>query len=174
LPYLDRLEVYHLPAFSPELGGALLGGKLDYARIVDTATAAKAKTTPGMTVATYYQSAINAVWANTQRKPFGDPRVRRALHLGLDRQALIDVVKESWAPPSDELARRLGYQRDPKAAVQEARRSWRTPGSRAGSATSTSSSETARSGSWAEPGLRENRGPDRPRGRRRQAKKTRA
>ena len=136
LPYLDRLEVYHLPAFSPELGGALLAGKLDYARIVDTATAAKAKTTPGMTAATYYQSAINAVWANTQRKPFGDPRVRRALHLGLDRQALIDVVKESapyltggftypfseWATPSDELAKRLGYQRDPKAAVQEARR----------------------------------------------------
>ena len=136
LPYLDRLEVYHLAAFSPELGAALLSGKLDYARIVDTATAAKAKTTPGMAAATYYQSAINAVWVNTQHKPFGDPRVRRALHLGLDRQALIDVVKEAalyltggftypfseWATPFDQLVKRLGYQRDPKAAVQEARR----------------------------------------------------
>ncbi len=136
LPYLDRLEVYHLAAFSPELGAALLSGKLDYARIVDTATAAKARTTPGMAAATYYQSAINAVWLNTQHKPFGDPRVRRALHLGLDRQALIDVVKEAalylsggftypfseWATPSDQMVKRLGYQRDPKAAVQEARR----------------------------------------------------
>jgi ABC-type transport system substrate-binding protein len=136
LPYLDRLEIYHAAAFSPELGASLLGGKLDYARIVDTATRDRARTTAGLTAATYHQSAINAVWMNTQKAPFADSRVRRALHLALDRHVLIDVVKEAapylvggfvypfseWAAPADELAKRPGYQRDPKAAVQEARR----------------------------------------------------
>jgi len=136
LPYLDRLEVYHFPAFSPQLGGALLGGRLDYARIVDGATLKKAKATATMAGATYYQTAIEAVWINTQHKPFDDPRVRRALHLVLDRHALIDIAKESapyllggftypfseWATPPDEMSKRLGYQGDPKAAVQEARR----------------------------------------------------
>jgi peptide/nickel transport system substrate-binding protein len=136
LPYLDRLEIYHAAAFSPELGASLLAGKLDYARIVDTATRDRAKTTAGMTAATYYQSAINAAWMNTQKKPFGDPRVRRALHQALDRHVLIDVVKESapylvggfiypfseWATPAEELSKRPGYQRDPKVAAQDARR----------------------------------------------------
>lgn len=136
LPYLDRLEVYHFAPFSPELGAALLAGKLDYARLVDTATTKKARQTPGMTSATYYQSVIDAVWVNTQRKPFGDPRVRRALHLALDRHVLVDVVKEAapylvggfvypfseWAAPAAEMAKRPGYERDPKPAVQEARR----------------------------------------------------
>jgi ABC-type transport system substrate-binding protein len=89
-----------------------------------------------MTGATYYQSVIDAVWINTGRKPFGDPRVRRAMHLALDRPALIDVVKEvapylvggfvypfsEWATPRSEMTRRLGYQQNPKAAVEEARR----------------------------------------------------
>jgi len=136
LPYLDRLEVYNFAPFSPELGAALLGGKLDYARIVDTATLRRAQQQPGMAGATYYQSVVDAVWVNTEHQPFGDARVRRAMHLALDRHALIDVVKEvapyllggfvypfsEWAAPRNELTQRLGYQRDPKAAVAEARR----------------------------------------------------
>ena len=136
LPYLDRIEVYNFGPFSPEMGAAVLGGKLDYARIVDTATLRRAKQTAGMTGATYYQSVIDAVWINTGRKPFGDPRVRRAMHLALDRHALIDVVKEvapylvggfvypfsEWATPRNEMTRRLGYQQEPRPAVEEARR----------------------------------------------------
>ncbi len=136
LPYLDRIEVYHFPAFSLELGAALLGGKLDYARIVDTATVEKAKAISGSAVATYYQSAIDAVWINTEHKPFGEPRVRRALHLALDRRVLIEVVREAapyllggfvypfseWAPPADEMSKRSGYQRQATVAVKEARR----------------------------------------------------
>jgi len=146
LPYLDRLAVYNFAPFSPELGAALLGGKLDYARIVDTATLRRAQEQPGMTGATYYQSVVDAVWVNTRHKPFGDPRVRRALHLALDRHALIDVVKEAapyllggfvypfseWATPRNEMIQRLGYQLDPKPAVEEARRLMAAAGYAAG------------------------------------------
>ena len=136
LPYLDRLEVYHLAPFSVELGSALLAGKIDYARALDPVTAKKVKETRGMSSTDFYQSVIHAVWVNNTKKPFGDPRVRRAMHLVFDRPVLVDVVKDiapmlvggfiypfsEFATPPEDLSRRPGYQRDPKAAVQEARR----------------------------------------------------
>src|ERR687884_1150949 len=58
LPYLDRLEVYHLNPWSPDVAAALLGGKVDYARTVDPIAASKIKTTSGMTFQDFYQSVI--------------------------------------------------------------------------------------------------------------------
>jgi peptide/nickel transport system substrate-binding protein len=136
LPYVDRLEIYHFPPFSPELGASLLAGNLDYARLIDPVTWRKAKQTPGMTAAEFNQSVIQAVWVNNKKKPFNDPRVRRAMHLALDRHVLVDVVKDvapmmvggfdypfhELSTPSSELQKRLGYQQDPKAAIQEAKK----------------------------------------------------
>jgi peptide/nickel transport system substrate-binding protein len=136
LPYVDRLEIYHLPPFAPELGAALLSGKVDYARLLDPVSARKVNETPGMTATDFYQSVIQAVWVNNDKPPLNDPRVRRALHLAFDRRVLVDVVKDvapmlvggfiypfsEWATPTDELSKRLGYQQDPKAAIQEARK----------------------------------------------------
>ena len=136
LPYLDGIEFYHLAPFSTELGGALLSGKVDYTRGLDPATARKVAATPGMASTSFYQSVIHAIWTNDQHKPFDDPRVRRAVHLVLDRPVLVDVVKEmapmlvggfiypfsEFATPPAKLAERLGYQPDPQAAITEARR----------------------------------------------------
>jgi ABC-type transport system substrate-binding protein len=136
LPYLDRLEIYHLPPFSPELGQALLAGKVDYARLLDPVSAMKVNATPGMTATDFYQSVIQAVWVNNDNKPFNDARIRRAMHLVFDRPVLVDVVKDvapmlvggfiypfsEWAPRPEEMGKRLGYQRDTKASIQEARR----------------------------------------------------
>jgi len=136
LPYLDGVEVYHLAPFSTEMGGALLSGKIDYTRGLDPATARKVHDTPGMASTSFYQSVIHAVWTNTQHKPFDDPRVRRALHLVLNRPVLVDVVREmapmlvggfiypfsEFATPPAQLSERLGYQPDPQAAITEARR----------------------------------------------------
>jgi len=137
LPLLDKLEIYHLPPFSPELGSSFLSGKIDYARLLDPVSWRKAKEMPGVTAAAFNQSVIQAFWTNTQKnKALADPRVRRAIHLAMDRPALIDVVKDTapmqvggfvypfheMSTPRAELQKKLGYQKDVAAAVQEARR----------------------------------------------------
>jgi peptide/nickel transport system substrate-binding protein len=135
LPYLDGIEFYHFDAFSPPLGAALLSGRVDYARLLDPVTLKKVQETQGMTGTNYYQSVIQAVWVNNAKKPFDDPRVRRAMHLAFDRPALVEVVKEvapmlvggfiypfsDWATPPPKLSERLGYQSDTKAAIKESK-----------------------------------------------------
>ncbi|MBM3225787.1 MAG: ABC transporter substrate-binding protein, partial [Candidatus Tectomicrobia bacterium] len=136
LPYLDGMEFYHLTPWAPEVGASLLAGKIDYARLVDPVSLRKIQNTPGMSGTEFYQSVIIAHWINNEKKPFNDPRVRRAMHLVLDRHALTELVKDvspsllggflypfsDYATPTDKLVERLGYQRDTKASIQEARK----------------------------------------------------
>jgi len=137
LPLVDKLEIYHLPPFSPELGSSFLSGKIDYARLLDPVSWRKAKGMQGVTAANFNQSVIQAFWTNMQKnKALADPRVRRAIHLAMDRPALVDVVKDTapmqvggfvypfheMSTPRAELEKKLGYQSDIKPAVQEARR----------------------------------------------------
>ena len=136
LPLVDRLEIYHMPPFSAELGGAFLSSKLDYARLLDPVSWRKAKETQGVSAAAFNQSVIQAVWMNMKKKPLADARVRRAMHLAMDRHTLIEVVKDTapmqvggfdypfhpMSTPLAELEKKLGYQKDIKPAVQEARR----------------------------------------------------
>src|SRR5213596_1020218 len=92
---------------------------------------------PGVTAAAFNQSVIQAFWTNMQKnKALADPRVRRAIHLAMDRHTLVEVVKDTapmqvggfvypfheMSTPRAELEKKLGYQRDIKPAVQEARR----------------------------------------------------
>ena len=135
LPYVDGIEFYNVLPFSPEMASAILAGRVDYVRATDPGTVRKAQATLGMSTATYYQSVIHATWVNNHRKPLDDPRVRRAMHLVLDRPVLVEVVKDvsplmvggfiypfsEFATAPDEFVRRLGYQSDPAAAIKEAR-----------------------------------------------------
>jgi len=137
LPYLDKVEVYHMPPFSPELGSSFLAGKLDYARLLDPVSWRKAKEMKNVTAAAFNQSVIQAFWCNQKKnKALNDPRVRRAIHLAMDRNALIEVVKDTapmqiggfvypfheMSTPKAGLEKKLGYQKDMKPAIQEARR----------------------------------------------------
>lgn len=133
--YLDGIEFYHGVPFSPELGSAVLSGRTDYARIVDPITARKAQATSGMSSLNFYQSVIQGTWPNAKRKPFDDPRVRRAVHLTFERAVLVDVTKDvapmmvggfiypfsEFATPLDQLVKRPGYQDDSAPALKEAK-----------------------------------------------------
>jgi ABC-type transport system substrate-binding protein len=135
LPYLDGIEFYHALPFSPELGSALLSGRVDYARLLDPVSQRRVKQTPGMSGTDFYQSVIQATWVNAKKQPLDDPRVRRAMHLVLDKAVLVEVVKDvapmmvggfiypfsNFATPQEELSRRIGYQADAAAAIREAR-----------------------------------------------------
>jgi ABC-type transport system substrate-binding protein len=135
LPYLDGIEFYHALPFSPEIGSSLLAGRTDYARLLDPGSLRKVKATQGMSGTDFYQSVIQATWMNNKKKPFDDPRVRRALHLALDKPVLVDVVKDiapmmvggfiypfsQFATPLPELTKRLGYQPDTAASIKEAK-----------------------------------------------------
>jgi peptide/nickel transport system substrate-binding protein len=135
LPYLDGIEFYNVLPFSPEMASAILSNRVDYVRATDPVTKRKAMDTPGMSTATYYQSVVHATWVNNKKKPLDDPRVRRAMHLVLDKPVLVEVVKDvapmmfggfiypfsEFATPKEELTKRLGYQPDPAAAIKEAR-----------------------------------------------------
>ena len=135
LPFLDGIEFYNLLPFSTELGSSVLSGRVDYARICDPVSARKAAATPGMSAARFYQSVIQATWMNNKKKPFDDARVRRACHLVMDKQTLVDVVKDiapmmvggfiypfsEFATPIDQLRKRIGYQDDQTAAIKEAK-----------------------------------------------------
>ena len=137
LPLVDKLEIYHMFPFSPELGSAFLSGKVDYARLLDPVSWRKAKEMQGVTAAAFNQSVIQAFWTNmVKNKALADPRVRRAIHLAMDRHTLVEVVKDTapmqvggfvypfheMSTPLAELEKKLGYQKDIKPAVQEARR----------------------------------------------------
>jgi peptide/nickel transport system substrate-binding protein len=137
LPLVDKLEIYHMMPFSPELGSSFLSGKVDYARLLDPVSWRKAKEMQGVTAANFNQSVIQAFWTNMEKnKALADPRVRRAIHLAMDRHTLVEVVKDTapmqvggfvypfheMSTPRAELERKLGYQKDIKPAVQEARR----------------------------------------------------
>ena len=135
LPYLEGIEMYHVLPFSPEMGSAILSNRVDYVRITDPVTARKAKATAGITAVDHYQSVIQATWMNNKRQTLSDPRVRRAMHLALDKPALVDVVKDvapmlvggfiypvsEFATPKEELRKRLGYQADQTVSIKEAR-----------------------------------------------------
>src|SRR5438046_10494290 len=128
--------------FSPELGSSFIAGKLDYARLLDPVSWRKAKEMSGVSAAAFNQSVIQAVWMNMKKKPLADVRVRRAMHLAMDRHTLVEVVKDTapmqvggfvypfheMSPPRAELEKRLGYQADVTPAVQEARRLMREAG----------------------------------------------
>jgi peptide/nickel transport system substrate-binding protein len=137
LPLVDKLDIYHMMPFSPELGSSFLSGKVDYARLLDPVSWRRAKEMQGVTAAAFNQSVIQAFWTNTQKnKALADPRVRRAIHLAMDRHTLVEVVKDTapmqvggfvypfheMSTPRADLEKKLGYQKDVKPAVQEARK----------------------------------------------------
>lgn len=136
LPYVDALEFLHVPAWS-DRGTAVLTGQADVSWNVSGETWDEGAKRQDI-VNTYRVTVFNGphVIINTRKKPFDDPRIRRALHLVLNRQALIQtyrsqeqIVLTRWVPhgsefatPQEVIATLPGYREDKSADVPEAKK----------------------------------------------------
>ena len=97
LPYLD--EVWTFPLGSPtNRSAALLAGNVDFAQTVDPAAYELMQNDDdfkdkfeGQPFSSY---SYFAIWFNTDREPWNDARVRRAMWLAIDRDALHEVGGE--------------------------------------------------------------------------------
>ena len=136
LPYLDSLELIHVPAWS-DRGTAVLTGQADFSWNVSKETfdagAAKPDQIKTNRVGNFgaYQVLINC-----KVKPFDDPRVRRAINLALNKQGLIQayITQEQidlsrWVPhggiyatPRDVIATLPGYRPDKTQDIADAKK----------------------------------------------------
>jgi peptide/nickel transport system substrate-binding protein len=123
LPYVDGLEMLHVPAWS-DRGTAVLTDQADMSWNVAKETWDEGKNRPDSVQANQLAN-FGAYWVfiNNREAPFNDPRVRKAIHLGVSKQnlaaafgtqELINITR--WVPQGDpyattpeELATMPGY-----------------------------------------------------------------
>ncbi|MCC6805428.1 MAG: hypothetical protein IT319_21290, partial [Anaerolineae bacterium] len=89
-PCLDRVVVRFVQG-PQNLANALLAQEVDFVR-VDGADLSPFQDNPDYTISTAPRDLMRYVGFNTQSPVVSDPAVRRALAIGLDRQAIIDVA----------------------------------------------------------------------------------
>ena len=101
LPHLDRVEVMVFPDSAAEMA-ALIAGEIDIALEVPPADFQRVGAMDGITaLRTPSGRFIDVVMAN-DRPPFSDIRLREALSLTLDRQAMIDLVADGYGTPGND------------------------------------------------------------------------
>lgn len=134
LPYIDRLEMLHVPAWS-DRGTAVLTGQADMSWNVAFETWTEGQNRDD--VAENKLANFGAYWLffNTTKEPLNDARVRRAINLAVSRQNLIRAFSSQeqinltrWVPqgdpyatPAEEIATLPGYREDKTADVEEAK-----------------------------------------------------
>jgi peptide/nickel transport system substrate-binding protein len=118
LPYVDTLELIHVAAWS-DRGTAVLTNQADMSWNVSLETWTEgAKRTDAIRTNRVTTFGAYQVIINARQKPFDDPRVRRAVHLALNRQGLIEAFKTQeqidlsrWVPHGGQFA-------TPRAAIE--------------------------------------------------------
>jgi ABC-type transport system substrate-binding protein len=125
LPYLDQLELLHVPAWS-DRGTAVLTGQADFSWNVSRETFDAAQQRDDVTGTFTPAVGCYAVIINTEKEPLNDPRVRQAMFLVLNRQVLIDAYRtqenlvltrwithaNEYAMPPETVAELPGYRAD--------------------------------------------------------------
>lgn len=99
-PKLDRLVYKAIPA-DATIATQLLTGELDLALHLQPAQLARLTPAASLRVLTVASSTVSLLTFNTEHRPFDDPRVRRALRLGLDRDAIARASSFGTASVTD-------------------------------------------------------------------------
>ena len=138
MPYLDGVTTYIIKDQSTRFAAFRTGQVLMTGRIFAALSPSEARTVekdyPNLVLKRF--SGLQGPWFvfNTKRKPFDDVRVRRAIFLALDRDAMLKVIGEGegvvggflspgeWTLSEKEMRQTAGY-RIPKAAdIAEAKK----------------------------------------------------
>ncbi len=93
LPYLDEMHAFHLD-LGPKTGAACLANTVDFCWGIDPVSARKAQEIAGLSTSQITPVVRSGMYINLHREPFDDPRVRQAINLVLDKQAMLDAVGE--------------------------------------------------------------------------------
>jgi peptide/nickel transport system substrate-binding protein len=94
-PLLDRIVITRFE--SPDaLLNAILGGHIDLAFNVGALAARSAAGRPGLSVVRRVNELSIPIAIRTSDGPFTDPRVREAIRLGVDRQAMVDQILSGY------------------------------------------------------------------------------
>jgi peptide/nickel transport system substrate-binding protein len=134
-PYLDGMTVYIVPDASTSLAN-FQSGQIDYRGLNVTEFGSMQKALGDkieiQTVSSYGYEVINF---NSQKKPWSDARVRRAVAMAVNRDDYIKVIGQGegrpggyhvdggyWAISSDELLKIPGYEKANANTIAEARK----------------------------------------------------
>jgi ABC-type transport system substrate-binding protein len=124
LPYLDGIEQFHLNFWTSETAAALLSNQVDIVGWMEPEGFQRALDHPEIDGVKWLQYVEFGLWFNTERPALEDARVRRAIHLVLDRDALVKATEDvhipylgaghlfalsKFATPQEELRQRPGY-----------------------------------------------------------------
>jgi peptide/nickel transport system substrate-binding protein len=101
-PGVERVEIVAIPDNAAQVQ-ALLSGQIDYLDRIDGKQLALFADNPAFTVQHIDTGNWNGLVMRTDTAPYDDPRVRKALRIAVDRDALIDLVlgKDGGTPACD-------------------------------------------------------------------------
>lgn len=126
LPYVDGITLLHVPAWA-DRGTAVLTGQADFSFNVSVDTWNEGSSRSELLTAQAPCLNSHMIAINNTKAPFDNPLVRRAIHLAVDRQAMIDAFTPVWEPafvsrwlpsaspwatPQEELLQMPGYRPD--------------------------------------------------------------
>jgi peptide/nickel transport system substrate-binding protein len=135
LPYIDGIEALHVPAWN-DRAAAVMTEQANFSWNVSPQLWEDAIKRPDLGGSQIPCLNSHTVMINNTRKPFDDPRVRRAIHLAVSRQNMFTAISTQepvflsrwmpyaspFSPPSSELENLPGYRSDKDADVAEAKK----------------------------------------------------
>ncbi len=135
-PRLDGVVAYFVSEPQSRLAG-FVAKRFDLIRVADKAQYdAAAAQVPGVAAEGFPSSHGYAIYMRVDKPPFNDVRVRRAVHLALNRQAMVKALSfgvgkvnppgvsavSAWAIPEEELLKLPGYRLPKDKDIAEAKR----------------------------------------------------
>ncbi|MBB4350197.1 ABC transporter substrate-binding protein [Aliirhizobium cellulosilyticum] len=125
-PYLDRVEVQVFPDISAE-GSALISGNIDIISTIQPTEFLRIDGTDGIDTLRTPSGQFCNINFGCDTAPFNDPRVRRAIALTVDREAMVGFVTEGFGTIGNDTPLNPSYQffqqvKQREANIEEAKK----------------------------------------------------